>query len=55
MDGSGSITSPLAGGWGDWTTEDDDPKHIYHNILVSVDPARGLNNGQPSLLAFLRS
>ena len=41
------------GGWGDWTTEDDDPKHIYHSILVSVDPARGLNNGQPSLLAFL--
>ena len=43
----------IAGGWGDWTTEDDDPKHIYHNILVSVDPARALNNGQPSLLAFL--
>jgi protein-L-isoaspartate(D-aspartate) O-methyltransferase len=40
-------------GWEDWTTADDDPKHIYHNILVSVDPGRGLNNGQPSLLAFL--
>jgi protein-L-isoaspartate(D-aspartate) O-methyltransferase len=41
--------------WGQehWTTEDDDPKHIYHNILVIVDPARGLNNGQPGFLAFL--
>ena len=41
--------------WGQeyWTTEDADPKHIYHNILVSVDPARALNNGQPGFLAFL--
>ena len=41
--------------WGeeDWTTEDDDPKHLYHNILVAIDPARGLNNGQPSFLAYL--
>jgi protein-L-isoaspartate(D-aspartate) O-methyltransferase len=40
-------------GKGDWTTEDGDPKHLYHNVLVSVDPARGLNNGMPSFLAFL--
>ncbi len=41
--------------WGHehWTTEDDDPKHLYHNVLVTVDPARHLNNGQPSFLAFL--
>lgn len=41
--------------WGQehWTTEDDDPKHVYHNVLVAVDPARHLNNGQPSFLAFL--
>jgi protein-L-isoaspartate(D-aspartate) O-methyltransferase len=37
----------------DWTTEDDDPKHLYHNILVTIDAARGLNNGQPGYLAFL--
>ena len=36
-----------------WTTEDDDPKHIYHNVLVAIDPVRRLNNGQPSFLAFL--
>jgi protein-L-isoaspartate(D-aspartate) O-methyltransferase len=41
--------------WGEkgWTTEDDDPKHLYHNILVAIDPARGLNNGQPGFLASL--
>jgi protein-L-isoaspartate(D-aspartate) O-methyltransferase len=37
----------------DWTTADDDPKHLYHNILVAIDPARGLNNGQPGFLAYL--
>lgn len=41
--------------WGreHWTTEDDDPKHVYHNILVTIDPTRDLNNGQPGFLAFL--
>lgn len=41
--------------WGEehWTTEDDDPKHLYHNILVAIDPARGLNNGEPGFLAYL--
>src|SRR5258708_29324529 len=41
--------------WGQehWTTEDDDPKHLYHNVLVTLDPKRGLNNAQPSFLAFL--
>jgi len=28
----------------------DDPKDLYHNILVALDPARYLNNGQPSAL-----
>jgi protein-L-isoaspartate(D-aspartate) O-methyltransferase len=36
-----------------WTTEDDDPKHVYHNVLVAIDPVRHLNNGQPGFLAFL--
>jgi protein-L-isoaspartate(D-aspartate) O-methyltransferase len=41
--------------WGQahWTTEDDDPKHVYHNVLVILDAGRGLNNGQPGFLAFL--
>ena len=33
------------------TTETDDPKHLYHNILIAIDAERKLNNGQPSGLA----
>jgi protein-L-isoaspartate(D-aspartate) O-methyltransferase len=33
------------------TTEDCDPRHLYHNVLVAIDAARGLNNGHPSALA----
>jgi protein-L-isoaspartate(D-aspartate) O-methyltransferase len=33
------------------TTPDADPAHIYHNVVVALDPARQLNNGQPSALA----
>lgn len=29
----------------------DDPRHLYHNVVVVVDQARDLNNGQPSALA----
>ncbi len=29
----------------------DDPRDLYHNILIAIDPARYLNNGQPSALA----
>ncbi len=32
-------------------TEDADPRRIYHNVLVSIDEARHLNNGAPSALA----
>jgi protein-L-isoaspartate(D-aspartate) O-methyltransferase len=35
-----------------WTTEDADPRHLYHDVLIAIDPARRLNNGQPSLWAF---
>lgn len=35
-----------------YTTSDDDPKHLYHNVLVAIDAERHLNNGQPSGLAF---
>jgi protein-L-isoaspartate(D-aspartate) O-methyltransferase len=34
-----------------WTTEDADPKHVYHNVLIALDEAKGINNGQPSLWA----
>lgn len=36
-----------------WTTEDADPRHLYHDVLIAIDETRRLNNGQPSLWAFL--
>jgi protein-L-isoaspartate(D-aspartate) O-methyltransferase len=36
-----------------WTTEDANPRHVYHDILIALDESRGLNNGQPSLWAAL--
>ena len=33
------------------TTPDADPRHLYHNVVVAIDAARRLNNGQPSALA----
>jgi protein-L-isoaspartate(D-aspartate) O-methyltransferase len=35
-----------------WTTEDADPRHLCHDVLIAIDSARRLNNGQPSLWAF---
>jgi len=32
-------------------TEDADPRRLYHNVVVSVDRARNLNNGHPATLA----
>ena len=50
--GPWQILSPgLAGG--DYrTTIDDDLAHLYHDVLVAIDPSRRLNNGQPSYLAL---
>jgi NADPH-dependent curcumin reductase CurA/protein-L-isoaspartate O-methyltransferase len=28
-----------------------EPRHLYHNVLVSVDRAKDINNGQPSAVA----
>ena len=42
-----------AGGRNHGPLETDDPRHLYHDILVAIDPARDLNNGQPSLWAYL--
>ena len=44
---------PVAMAEGYWTTGDADPRHLYHDVLVAIDEARRLNNGQPSLWAFL--
>ena len=38
---------------GYWATDDDDPRRVHHNVLVALDEAREVNNGQPSLWAFL--
>lgn len=43
----------LAGGRDHEPVETDDPRHLYHDILVAIDPGRDLNNGQPSLWAYL--
>jgi protein-L-isoaspartate(D-aspartate) O-methyltransferase len=32
-------------------TPDADPCHVYHNVLLAIDPSRTLNNGHPSTLA----
>jgi protein-L-isoaspartate(D-aspartate) O-methyltransferase len=32
-------------------TEDSDPRRIYRDVHVAIDPKRGLNNGRPSRLA----
>ena len=36
-----------------WTTGDADPRHVYHDVLIALDESRGINNGQPSLWAYL--
>jgi len=36
-----------------WSTTDADPRHVYHDVLIALDDARGINNGQPSLWARL--
>lgn len=36
-----------------WPTPSDDPRHLYHNVLVAIDPDRRLNNGEPSFLIRL--
>ena len=46
------VISPMRSG-SYWTTDDAAPEHLYHDVLVAIDEARGLNNGQPSLWAAL--
>jgi len=40
-------------GWGErWTTEEADPRHVYHDTPIALDEVRHINNGQPSLWAY---
>ena len=36
-----------------WTTDDNDPSHVYHDVLIALDESRGIHNGQPSLWVYL--
>lgn len=36
-----------------WTTPDADVRNVYHDVLVALDERLGLNNGLPSLYAYL--
>ncbi len=36
---------------GYWTTPDDDPRRLYHNVLIALDEARRINIGEPLLWA----
>jgi protein-L-isoaspartate(D-aspartate) O-methyltransferase len=41
----------LGAGGGPRQTDDDDPRHVYHDVPVAIDATRHLYNGQPSLIA----
>jgi protein-L-isoaspartate(D-aspartate) O-methyltransferase len=36
-----------------YTTPDADPRRLYHDVLVVIDPSRDINNGEPALWARL--
>jgi protein-L-isoaspartate(D-aspartate) O-methyltransferase len=39
------------GGGGPRRTPDDDPRHVYHNCSIAIDPALQLYNGAPGVVA----
>lgn len=43
----------LGGGLQRETTPDADPRHLYRNVLIALDEAKQLNNGQPQFWATL--
>lgn len=47
--GSGPWQIPKSGGY--VLTGTADPRELYHDVLVAIDPERQLNNGHPSSLA----
>lgn len=46
-----SAGSPTSPGPAYVETPDDDPAFLYADVLIALDPARGVNNGEPSLHA----
>jgi protein-L-isoaspartate(D-aspartate) O-methyltransferase len=49
--GPWQIIDPKQIGRGYQRTPDHDPRHLYANVLVALDPERNLNNGEPAALA----
>lgn len=47
------IRGPMQFKRGYTRTNDSDPRHLCHDVLVAIDSKRNLNNGQPSFLAGL--
>jgi len=39
-------------GGGPRQTPDADPRHVYHNVAIAIDPARQLFNGAPSIVGI---
>jgi len=46
------IRSEIDYGGGPRQTADADPRHVYHNVVIAIDPERQLFNGAPSLLCI---
>jgi protein-L-isoaspartate(D-aspartate) O-methyltransferase len=46
------IRSEVDYGGGPRQTLDSDPRHVYHNVVIAIDPERQLYNGAPSLLCM---
>jgi len=46
------IRSEIDYGGGPRQTPDADPRHVYHNVVIAIDPERQLFNGAPSLLCI---
>jgi protein-L-isoaspartate(D-aspartate) O-methyltransferase len=51
-DAYGARMGGVTEGSGYRMTVDADPRHIYHNVAIAIDPARKLNNGHPGSLAL---
>ena len=46
------IRSEVDYGGGPRQTPDDDPRRVYHNIAIAIEPTRQLFNGAPSLVGI---
>ena len=46
MRGEGDVGGPPR------ETPDADPRHVYHNVVLAIEPARQLFNGQPSTIGI---